>query len=204
MSRQIYLLRHTPAQIAANHCYGASDIPSEPAGLHNALPWLHAQLPIEACFVVSPLRRCAALAQALNAQAPTRQLYFEPRFTERDCGVWEGQNWDQISPDEVNAWGSDFSHYAAPRAESVQQLQARVLSGFAAAQELAGSRKLVIVSHAGPIQILCAQLRGTALQTEASIPPGGLVVADCVDGAWQLEASRLDGKNSSRWGRFSL
>jgi alpha-ribazole phosphatase len=184
----VYLVRHTPAAIDADVCYGASDVPCNATKLKAALPWLDSILPRTALLVSSPLSRCASLANALADRAPKRSVRFDPRLAERDCGAWERMRWGTV-PRKLDAWAADFMHYAAPRAETVHQLQTRVLDAWRVARDVTTTRPLVIVSHAGPIQVILAQLELTPLATHLSmpVPQGSVVIAHRKADRWQLK-----------------
>jgi alpha-ribazole phosphatase len=188
MSSTVYLVRHTPAAIAANTCYGATDVPCDSAALTRALPWISGVLPGNALLVSSPLSRCAVLAGGLAHLEARRRLTFDAGLSERDCGSWEGMRWDDVPRAELDAWSGNFMDYAAPRAETVRQLQARVLHAWTLAQEAAGTRSLVLVSHAGPIQVILAHLELAQFASHVStpVPQGAVVKAQRKSGKWQV------------------
>ena len=191
----VYLVRHSPVDAPVNTCYGASDLGCEPQAFLNAVARISALLPAHCQFISSPLVRCSTLAAALAApRAATVRL--DPRWQERNCGAWENKNWDDVPRHELDAWATDFMDYAAPSAESVRTMQHRVLAAWAevcteimasqtesqagsqtksgtGSQKTSKFKNWVILSHAGPIQLLLKHLQGhttgTVLTPPASI-----------------------------------
>ena len=163
--RQVFLIRHPKPDIAPGICYGSSDIPPAPAALQSAVEWLDSVLPDNAQLISSPLSRCAQLASQLSTRKQ-RSYTLEPRFAERCSGAWELQSWEQVPRAELDAWAADFMDYSAPGAESVRQLQTRVLAAWAEHTRQTEQRTLVLLTHAGPIQIILAHLTGAALSAK--------------------------------------
>ena len=177
--RQVFLIRHPKPDIASGICYGSSDIPATPAALEAVFAWLDRVLPSDTQIISSPLSRCAGLAAQLGRRAQ-RQYKIEPRLAERSCGAWELQAWDQVPRTELDAWAMDFMAYCAPGAESVRQLQMRVLAAWKEHSGLSTQQPLALVTHAGPIQVLLAHMTGAELSAKAivEIACGAAVVLD--------------------------
>ena len=169
--RQVFLIRHPKPEIAPGICYGGSDIPPAPAALQSAVEWLDSVLPDNAQMISSPLARCAQLASQLSTRKQ-RSYILEPRFAERCCGAWELQSWEQVPRAELDAWAADFMDYSAPGAESVRQLQTRVLAAWTEHTRQTEQRTLVLLTHAGPIQILLAHLTGALLSAKPLVEIG--------------------------------
>ena len=196
--RQVFLIRHPKPDIAPGICYGSSDIQPIPEALQAAYLRLDNILPAHAQIISSPLTRCAQLASLLSQT--TRTCTFDPRLAERCCGAWELQTWDQVLPwqhaqhqqvprAELDAWAADFMDYAAPGAESVRHMQARVLAGWA---DYSGPSELptrVLITHAGPIQVLLAHLTGVELSANpiAEVACGSVVLLTLTGGRWGFE-----------------
>ena len=53
----------------------------------------------------SPLLRARQLAEALDPEAR-----IDERLSEIDFGEWEGQPWDAIERDALDAWAADILH----------------------------------------------------------------------------------------------
>ena len=162
---QVLLIRHPKPAITAGICYGSSDIPAQTEALSAAFAWLDRYLPEDAEIISSPLSRCAQLAAQL-CLGGQRTLKLDARLAERCCGAWELQSWDCIPRAEIDAWAINFMDYAAPGAESVRQLQTRVLAAWASQQAHTRSQTKALLTHAGPIQILLAHLTGVTLSSQ--------------------------------------
>lgn len=159
---QVLLIRHPTPDIASGICYGSSDIPVQAEALISAFAWLDRYLPDGAEIIASPLSRCAQLAAQLHRHGQ-RTLKLDARLAERCCGAWELKSWDCIPRAEIDAWAANFMDYAAPGAESVRQLQTRVLAAWQSYQAQSDSQTRVLLTHAGPIQVLLAHLTGATL-----------------------------------------
>lgn len=164
--RPVFLIRHPKPDIAPGFCYGSSDVPATRAALEAAFVWLDRVLPSDTQIISSPLARCAVIAAQLGSRAQ-RGYKFDARLAERSCGVWELQAWDQLPRAELDAWAADFMDYCAPGAESVRQMQTRVLSAWhEQIGQLDQQQPFALTTHAGPIQVLLAHLTGAVLSPE--------------------------------------
>lgn len=110
---------------------------------------LRPRLPAGISIHSSPSRRALRLAQALSPLAPVR---IDPRLCEIDFGAWEGQRWDAIGREEIDAWAANVFGFTPPGGESVAALQARALD-FASSLEKNDS-DAAIVTHAGVMRVL--------------------------------------------------
>jgi alpha-ribazole phosphatase len=145
------LVRHTRPNAPPGVCYGRTDLPAA-TGVEPEAARLAALLAPADRVVSSPLRRCAALAEALAAhlRAP---LTLDPRWRELDFGAWEGRPWDAIPRPELDAWAADLLHARPHGGESVAMLAARTAAAIAACP---AHERTVVVTHAGPIRAALA------------------------------------------------
>ena len=141
----LHLVRHTRPEIDPAICYGHLDMAA--SHIEHAADNLRRQLPANLPVWSSPLRRCLALARVLSPQPTT-----DDRLTEMNFGHWEGQRWDDVPRDELDAWAADIAGYAPPGGESPRALQMRAV---AFVQSLAVP-EAIIVTHAGVIRTLIA------------------------------------------------
>lgn len=185
--RQVFLIRHPKPDIAPGICYGSSDIQPIPAALQAAYSRLDGLLPANAQIISSPLARCAQLASRLSQT--TRTCTFDPRLAERCCGAWELQTWEQVPRAELDAWAADFMDYAAVGAESVRHMQARVLAAWADCSQQPALPTPVLITHAGPIQVLLAHLTGVELSANliAKVACGAAVLLTLEHARWRFE-----------------
>jgi len=140
---QIFLIRHPRPLVGAGVCYGQLDVDCvDPLPLAAQLA---ARLPAGVPVVSSPLRRARRLALALDANAGV-----DARLSEISFGAWEGQPWDAIARDDLDAWAADVLHFAPPGGESVDQLRRRAIA-FADSLK---APQTVIVTHAGILRAL--------------------------------------------------
>ncbi len=170
----LFLVRHTPVNVHAGTCYGRTDVPLDDAALARLLPALHAQLPLQAVMLCSPLSRCLRLARGLQALSQGRTIVVEPRLIERDFGEWEGRRWDDIPHEQIHAWAMDFLNYAPPGGESVSAMAKRSLSTLTYKPRT--DHAAVVISHAGPLAAIAAHFNGVALSaTSVGQQPGTVV-----------------------------
>ena len=145
----LHLVRHPEPEIASGICYGALDVLAKNAS--EVAEELRQVLPAELPVWSSPLLRCRALAELVDA-APV----FDHRLAEMNFGEWEGQPWNLIPRHELDAWAADVAGYAPPGGESPLSLQQRALD-FVAGLDVP---EAIIVTHAGVIRTLLAHWQG--------------------------------------------
>jgi len=153
---RIALMRHGETLARARFC-GETDLELSEHGWQQmrsaaaARPWTH--------IVTSPLRRCAAFALELAAQ--TRASHrIDPDLREMHFGSWEGRSAAELSesePEALAAFWADPLHHPPPGGEALASLEARVVRAFARAVEEARNGDLLLVTHGGPIRVLCAR-----------------------------------------------
>jgi len=94
-----HFIRHAPVLGASSVVYKTSD---EPADVSNtgAFKGLAAALPNDAIWLVSPLQRAQATAQAIRDQGLEPAHWVdEPRLIEQDFGDWHGMDVEAIKAD---------------------------------------------------------------------------------------------------------
>jgi len=155
---RVYLIRHPRPAVAPGVCYGASDVDLAD-DLLDCAPRLRKVLPAQLPLFSSPLRRCRRLAEALH-EAPS----YDARLREMDFGQWELRSWAKIPRTELDAWAAAPLSYAPPGGESVGALQARV-TAFLGERGWPDGADFGVVTHAGVMKILAAQLQGLAAES---------------------------------------
>jgi alpha-ribazole phosphatase len=148
---RLFLIRHPLPDVAADTCYGRSDLAlaADPLACAETLRPL---LPADAPLFSSPLERCRRLAELLHP-APR----FDERLLELNFGAWEMQPWNAIDRAALDAWAADPLHFTPPGGEAVADLRMRVrdfLDGLA--------EDAVLVAHAGVMKLCAAELAGVA------------------------------------------
>ncbi|MCU0956042.1 MAG: histidine phosphatase family protein [Hydrogenophaga sp.] len=157
---KLWLLRHARVTLEPGLCYGASDVPADPALTLDAARHWAFRVPDAAHWRVSGLRRARQLAEAIRTLRPALpQALTDTRLNEMDFGHWELQPWDGIPRPAFDAWMNDFAHHRFGGAESTQMLLDRV---DAALVDLLGSgcSEAVWVTHAGVIRAATYLVQG--------------------------------------------
>jgi alpha-ribazole phosphatase len=149
---KLWLLRHARVTLEPGLCYGASDVPADRELTQAAARHWAAQVPDDARWRVSGLRRAWQLAQAIRTLRPALpQALTDTRLNEMDFGHWELQPWDSIPHPVFDAWMADFAHHRFGGRESTQMLLDRVDAALTD-QVAIGSDEAVWVTHAGVIR----------------------------------------------------
>ncbi len=164
---KLWLLRHAPVEAEAGLCYGATDLACAAAATEAAAAAIAPLLPAGIAIHASPLRRCAALAQAIGAQRPgLPPAEADPRLAEMDFGAWEGRAWNAIARSEFDAWMADFADgRAGVHGESTRMFMARV--GAAWDDWRAWRRDALWVTHAGVMRAAALLQRGVRCPADA-------------------------------------
>ncbi|OYT94082.1 MAG: phosphoglycerate kinase [Burkholderiales bacterium PBB3] len=146
LGMSLWVVRHAQPQIAPGICYGALDVPADPAATQATAQALAQVLPQGAQLRCSVLQRCELLPHYLCALRPDFVCKPEPRLVEMNFGIYEGVAWADIPKDALDAWTADFSNHRFGGRESVAQFMARVAEVWdeccvpAAPQEALGAR----------------------------------------------------------------
>ncbi len=162
----VILMRHPAPAIDSGFCYGITDIPLADA----PDPAHYSHLPRFDRLVSSPLARCRLVAEVIAA-ARGIPAEIDARLKEMDFGRWEGQRWDDIPREEIDAWDRDFFHARPHGGESVAMLAARVDAALETCNGSGVKGVVLIVTHAGVIRAAFRDWR-------ASVAYGALRVLD--------------------------
>lgn len=147
---RLILVRHAQPLVALGVCYGAMDMPADSQATRQAAAKLAPSLSNGVQVIASPLKRCQQLAQSLEDLRPDLPHQTDARLTEMNFGCFEGQRWDSISPQAMDAWTRDFWQHRFGGVESVAALMARVASVWDDAR--ASGQPQVWITHAGVIR----------------------------------------------------
>ncbi|MCH8474129.1 MAG: alpha-ribazole phosphatase [Opitutales bacterium] len=164
---ELTVVRHTRVAVPKGLCYGRSEVPlastfaEEVRALRNKLDF-----PFDTVWS-SPAERCHKLALALEVKGPI----LEPALWEMDFGSWEGCWWDEIDAEGLNTWMSNFVKVAPPRGESLETFNRRVGVWLESLRQASGHKGLII-THAGTIRCLWANLLGIPLENLFRLPVG--------------------------------
>ncbi len=153
---RLWLARHARPLVETGVCYGRLDVAADHAHTLSSAEQLHAALPPDiAQWRSSPLLRCEQLANALadlRSSLPTRLS--DARLVEMNFGLWEGQRWDDVPRDELDAWTDDFVGYSPGDGESLQAMLTRVQQALTESRAIAlrEQKDVLWVTHAGVIR----------------------------------------------------
>jgi alpha-ribazole phosphatase len=176
---QLWMVRHAQPLIASGVCYGALDVAADRALSQAAATRLAAALPEGVQVQYSPLQRCELLVLLLKGLRADLTYKPEPDLREMDFGHWEGQRWDALDAQALQAWTDDFEHHACGGSgESAGQFVRRV---HGVLTRCAGhSTPTVWITHAGVMRAaswLC-QSKWAAAWTQPLGPQLGLSASD--------------------------
>jgi broad specificity phosphatase PhoE len=149
-------IRHAPVVSHAGQIYGNSDVPCDCSD-EAVFQRLAARLPADALWIVTPLRRTRATAEAIarHHAAPPPGFTVEPRFAEQDFGQWQGLTHEQLAAQRSGTWQRFWlapAEEVPPGGESFSAVSARVAEAVAALTRAHSGRHIVCVSHGGPIR----------------------------------------------------
>ncbi|MCM2548637.1 alpha-ribazole phosphatase [Burkholderia glumae] len=169
----VVLIRHPAPAVAGGVCYGATDLPlagDAAAAAAELAGRLRADgLALPDRIVTSPLRRCAAVAEALGALLQVT-VCSEPRLREIDFGGWEMRTWDEIGPAALDRWQADLMGAREHGGESAAQFVARVVPAAASLERRAGAPPVIAITHAGVIRALASHWLGVPLASLLARP----------------------------------
>lgn len=183
---RIFLIRHTKVDITPAICYGRSDLPlaaSFAADFQEVFSKLAPNLlELETRIYSSPLQRCLKLAQYLHKYLH-KYLHSTPlidtRLLEYNFGKWEMQPWQAINDHYAQRWFADYVNIPAPEGENYRAMGQRVADFY---QEIITSdaEQLIVISHAGVIRLLLAQILQMPLELSfnLSLDYGGVSLVE--------------------------
>ena len=150
---EVYIVRHTRVALSGQYCYGVSDIDladSQQEDIQKVVAMLDG-IQFDQIYS-SPLKRCRALACALN-----RPVDVEDALVEMDFGDWELKKWSEINREQLDPWTDDFVHTAPPKAETYQDFSRKSVTFFNELIDRTGEKNSVLlITHSGPIRaIIC-------------------------------------------------
>jgi alpha-ribazole phosphatase len=153
-------IRHAPVVGHEGRIYGNRDVDCDcgDAPLFRALA---GSLPADAVWVVTPLRRTRATAEAIACHHPARpgDFHVEPLLAEQDFGAWQGLTYAELDAQRSGAWHRFWlapAEEVPPGGESFAALAARVAQGIETLTRRHAGRDIVCVSHGGPIRAALA------------------------------------------------
>lgn len=113
----------------------------------------------------SGLTRTEATARAIQGERAI-PVFGDARWREASHGAWEGLTYREVMqryPGDAARRFADPVHYPPLQGESLAQLAQRVRRAWDDLGAQFPSRRVVVVTHGGPIQVLLCLLMGTPL-----------------------------------------
>jgi alpha-ribazole phosphatase len=164
--------RHPRPCAAAGRCVGRIDLPVDPRRVRRLAGRIRRAARREgrpAVVITSPLQRCRAVGRCLGRLGWIHRV--DGDLVEADFGRWDGQPWDAIGVDAVDAWVADFADHRPGGGESVREVLARCRRFLSSGPPQGAS----VVSHGGWCSALqwLASDRGAAgeMPTADTWPP---------------------------------
>jgi alpha-ribazole phosphatase len=159
-------VRHAPVTANEGCCYGQTDFPCEVAD-GASFAAVAAQLPRDAIWIASPLKRTHMTAAALVAAGadgpdpiPGPDIDIEPDLIEQHFGAWQGVKYSELHARRGDEWHRFWlapAHETPPGGESFAVLSRRVEGAIARLSERHRGRDIVAVSHGGVIRAALSQ-----------------------------------------------
>lgn len=164
---EIYLIRHTKPLVAEGVCYGHTDLSLAPS-FQEEWQVLNRKIPSHFDVVyTSPTQRCRQLADLFKSTKRETRL----DLRELNFGDWEMKKWEEIDPETLEKWMSDFVHVATPNGESCHDLFERA-AAFLNELYAASFNRVAVVAHAGTIRAMVAHVLGLAPDKSFSLEFG--------------------------------
>jgi 2,3-bisphosphoglycerate-dependent phosphoglycerate mutase/probable phosphoglycerate mutase len=166
MRTSIWLVRHGQTELnKARRYQGATDSPLTPFGLRQAeaLGQRLRRIPFRLA-ITSPATRTRLTAETIlgNREA---LIVEDPRWAETNHGRWEGLTYREVRahfPEEAVARFTDLLNGRAGGGESLAEVATRVTQGWAALLQQNPGGRVLLVSHATPIQLILCAISGMA------------------------------------------
>jgi len=166
MRTSIWLVRHGQTELnKARRYQGVSDSALTPFGLRQAeaLAQRLRRIPFKLA-VASPTRRARLTGETIlgDREAPVIE---DPRWAETNHGRWEGLTYREVCarfPEEAIARFTDMLHGRPSGGESLAEVATRVAQAWAALLQQNPGGRVLLVSHATPIQLILCAISGMA------------------------------------------
>lgn len=170
-SCDIYFIRHAPVIKQPGHVPPAD--PPALSGQFDVTP-LVSQLPSDAEWHVSPLRRTRQTADLLTPSLAPASLSTAPALEEMDHGSWHDQPvadvWNEIRDGPLHNWSFLTADRVAPRGESFAMLAERVTGWMRQVENNFSPTPKVVISHAGVIRAAMAHALDAPLDQVVGVP----------------------------------
>jgi alpha-ribazole phosphatase len=188
MRTSIWLVRHGQTEHNKVRRYqGASDSPLTPYGVKQAAALARRlrRIPFKLA-VVSPCLRAQLTAETILANRNV-VIVEDPRWRETHQGSWEGLTYREVRarfPEEVAARFADALHGRPTGGESLAEVAQRVAEGWRALLQQNPGGRVLVVTHATPVQLVLCMVSGMApgLHWRWRVDLGGVTAIDVYGG----------------------
>jgi alpha-ribazole phosphatase len=188
MRTSIWLVRHGQTELnKARRYQGATDSPLTPFGRQQAeaLAQRLRRIPFKLA-VTSPSMRARLTAETILGDRAAQTIE-DARWAETHQGRWEGLTYHEVCahyPQEAVARFADALHGRPSGGESLAEVAARVAAGWAALLQQNPGGRVLVVTHATPIQLILCALSGLtpALHWRWRIDLGSVTAIDMYGG----------------------
>ena len=188
MRTSIWLVRHGQTELNKQRRYqGATDSALTPFGLRQAeaLALRLRRIPFKLA-VVSPALRARLTAETIlgDRNAP---IVDEARWAETNHGRWEGLTYGEVRarfPQEALSRFADALQGRPSGGESLAEVAGRVAEGWAALLRQSPGGRVLVVTHATPIQLVLCAIAGMspALHWRWRVDLGSVTALDVYGG----------------------
>ncbi len=107
-------------------------------------------------IISSPLKRAKNTAKIISKKIKIKDILIERDFIEKSEGAWEGKTYVEIEkndPISFSKWYNDLTSFKPENGESMKDLQKRIVRVKNKLLKTYRNKTIVVVSHAGPIQL---------------------------------------------------
>jgi 2,3-bisphosphoglycerate-dependent phosphoglycerate mutase/probable phosphoglycerate mutase len=189
MRTSIWLVRHGQTDFnKARRYQGATDSPLTPYGILQAAALARRlrRIPFKVA-VVSPCLRAQLTAEAILADRDNVTIVEDARWRETHHGRWEGLTYQEVRarfPGEAAARFADALHGRPTGGESLAEVAQRVLEGWRALLQQNPGGRVLVVTHATPVQLALCLISGMnpAQHWRWRIDLGSVTAADVYGG----------------------
>lgn len=188
MRTSIWLVRHGQTELNKQRRYqGITDSALTPFGLRQAEALAHRlrRIPFKLA-VVSPTQRARLTAETIlgDRDAP---IVDDARWAETNHGRWEGLTYGEVRarfPQESLSRFADALHGRPSGGESLAEVAGRVAEGWAALLRQSPGGRMLVVTHATPIQLVLCAIAGMspALHWRWRVDLGSVTALDVYGG----------------------
>ncbi len=166
--KKIYLIRHGESEGNVKGLYsGWLDTPLTDQGRGQAQQAAERLKGIDFDRVISSdLSRTRETAQIVCGKY-LNAIEEDNRFREMHFGIFEGLTYKEICekyPEEMQAWGDDYSGYIIPDGESLEMMAERCCKRFKEIVFEMTEGNIIISAHAGVIRSILSEVVGTGAE----------------------------------------